>query len=506
MRTKIMVIIFVSFLMFSLFSTMFIIKPVKADLTYVPFIETWGEQAIVTTGDVGNLRFPSVALAPNGDLVCIYIDAQVDVDHCCDNEVMCVISSDYGETWGTPYEIFSMSTYLECIWSLRTAPNGDLIFMRANHSSFKNNGTDIWRNSNNGAEGYWSCTGNFSEFDECYVYDWIVFGDNIYAFMNDPHLYTGTSSKIVYSDDNGSTWNTMGNSIGEYAGEWCAIPTDANAQVWTTVNRFTSEAAEPSSPSACGEPAWNGGGNYEPFYEQWNTTDGGSTWNDMDTNCPDECGDSYQESNTENKGPYLWWLDDECIVANIESGTDATFYINIDNMSTAGWGNQTTLGPEGSAGARNAYSRGCALPKRGGNVGGWGYIVWSEQSNDYIMGCWVANNASLVWLEPAGPIDYTGEWNSINNVTDGETTTVSTRTYNGSSIDETVLFYQVQVANDSGFSDTFIDIECNSTNQGDFVDNGVYWYATDGNTFESYGGTHGTHYYRYRPRYFTVTT
>jgi len=371
-----------------------------------PYIGIWGIQTLIT--DLNRVRFPGVTLADNGDLVVTYCRGDT-IDYSCWMQVWCMISQDNGSTWDSPYMIRQFDSYVgEIGWTLITAPNGDLLFMFCDDQEWvEHNGTDIWRNTNNGKQGYWSYSGNFSEFGQCYVYDWYVFDDTIYAFMNDPHIFDGCTSKIVYSIDNGYTWTQLGNNIGSFGGEWCALPLDKNAFHWKTINRFTKNGNGPNGSSSC--DSQGPGLTYAPWLEQYETKNGGQNWYGCQSNCPDECDDPIQESNFPNKGPYLWWLDDQIIIANIESedtpNTYASIWINYDNMSNLSWSYHIMLGPEGVNPPRNAYSRGCALPKREGDIGGWGYVVWSEQSNTYIKGAWVANNNSLLWEWPPGPYD-----------------------------------------------------------------------------------------------------
>jgi hypothetical protein len=378
----------------------------------LPYIEVWGTQTLVA--DINRVRFPGVTLADNGDLVVTYCRGDT-IDYSCWMQVWCMISHDNGSTWDSPYMIQEFDSYVgEISWTLITAPNGDLLFMFCDDQEWvEHNGTDIWRNTNNGQQGYWSYSGNFSEFGQCFVYDWYVFNNTIYAFMNNPHIFEGCTSKIVYSIDNGHTWTQLGNNIGSFGGEWCALPLNENAFHWKTVNRFTKNDNGPNGNSSC--DSQGPGLPYAPWLEQYETIDGGQSWKGCNSNCPDECSDAVQESNVPNKGPCLWWLDNRIIIANIESydtpNAYATIWVNYDKMSNSAWSNHITLGPEGVSPPRNAYSRGCALPKREGDIGGWGFVVWSEQSNTYIKGAWVANNNSLIWDWPPGPY---GKMSNLN--------------------------------------------------------------------------------------------
>jgi hypothetical protein len=340
--------------------------------------------------------------------------------------------------------IHNFSSYVgEVGWTLKTMPNGDICFLFCDdHEWVSHNGTDIWRNTDNGTEGNWAYCGNFSEFGQCYVYDWMVYNNTVYAYINDPHIFSGCSSYIAYSDDSGYTWTKLGNSIGSFGGEWSAIPTNESASNWTTINRFTSTGAGPSGSSSCGA---NGpGDNYAPWLEQYTTDDSCVTWSDLDTNCPDECNDAVQESNQENKGNQLWWLDDEVIVAQCEYGNTpnakAAFWINDNNMNKNDWSDHTDLGNEGAAAPRNAYSRGCALPKRAGTLGGWGYMVWSEEGNQYVKGIWVANNDTLSWTWPPGPSD--SEYYVVSFATNGDNLDTLTTS-------EAVSFYDTSTVNDN---------------------------------------------------------
>ena len=486
--------------------------PVKADADYDPDIQVWGKQTLVA--NTHHVRFPSVTVADNGDLVVLYTYMTYPVDYSCENSFYCMISHDNGSTWGTPYEVHHFDFHTES-WSLITAPNGDLLFLVTKDQEWDvHNGTDIWRNDNNGAEGSWERSGNFSEYGKIFIYDWITYGNKIYAFANDPNLYAGAEGKILYSDDNGYTWNTMGNEMtGFGTGEWSALPLNANASHWRTISRFTKNGLfTADNPSSCLgiEPHLQA---YYPITSDFETTDRGVTWTDLNTNCPEQCGTSTASDNDHNKGNAMFWLDDECIVACVETSSNyASIYVSHDNMTT--WGDHVNLGAEGSNFPKNAYTRGCALPKRSGTIGGWGYLVWSEQEDSYIKGCWVANNDSLVWEEPAGALDGeappTGQdlyWDDINSDENESITASGLRFYNASSYDAgDVYYYEIQISNNSAFTDIFATIYVNETVFGaNFEDDGINWFLADPTTIEGYGGGYGDHYYRYRARYRTVS-
>lgn len=479
---------------------------VKADAGYTPHIVAWGEQTLATSSH--RVRFPSVTLADNGDLVMIYTYSLSPIDYSCSNSVYSRISSDNGTTWGSAFLITTFS-YYDGSWTLITAPNGDLLFLTCNDQEWmSHNGTDIWRNTNNGADGDWSYSGNFSEFGQCFIYDWVVFNDTIYAYVNDPGIFVGSQAYLAYSTDSGVTWAKYGDDMNFGTGEWSALPLDSDADHWITINRFTSTGSGPSGSSSCG--ADGPGLTYYPIREQYETTDGGLTWNDLNANCPESCGTAWMSSNQRNKGNHLFYLDDECIVANVETSSNyASLYISHDNMTS--WGNYTSLGFEGSSAPKNAYGRGCALPKRAGDIGGWGFVVWSEQENTYVKGKWVANNASLVWTWPPGPAAESGstptteQFNYINNATNGSLIIDPTRNYNGT-FTSSILYYEIKIANDSAFTDVFLTIYVNSTTYpASFTETDAYYYVQDNNIISDSGG-HGRHYYRFRPRYQMVTS
>jgi len=81
-----------------------------------------------------------------------------------------------------------------------------------------------------------------------------------------------------------------------------------------------------------------------------------------------------------------------------------------------------------------------------------------------------------------------------------------TRWFNASK-DDTAIFYNFQIANDSSFSDVFCNIDdINESNYGVFYsENSTHFFFRDTNTIGSYGGGYGTQYYRYRYRYKMVS-
>jgi hypothetical protein len=215
----------------------------------------------------------------------------------------------------------------------------------------------------------------------------------------------------------------------------------------------------------------------------------------------------------------MWWLDDEVAVANVETVSNyATVIFSYDNLTT--WHNRINLGYEGSSAPKNAYSRGCALPKRAGDIGGGGYVVWSEQRNTYVKGCWVANNASLVWTYPPGRANVTapstpspqpeGEWLNINNLANGSQTGQMYRFYNATKVPN-ALYYQILISTSSLFpfiiGQTISIDGINETNYGvNFDENATRWFFADPTSMIGHGFGNGKHYYKFRARKLTVTT
>lgn len=388
-------------------------------LPSVPDIDLWNEQTIIDGGAVGNqgcgvqspnLRFPGATVADNGDVILIYCDDEDGQDGACFGWVNCTISSDNGATWGTPFNICYYDTHLDHTWSIITAPNGDILFLYAANQEWEgHDGTDIWRSTNNGVEGSWSISGNFSEFGRCFVYDWMVFDDTIYAFVNYPGIFQDCVAFIAYSTDNGNTWAKFGENMVAGGGEWTALPLNAAASEWNTIVRFTSTARFTAYPrvNRCGIPGH--GLTYAPIDEQYETTDSGETWTELNTGRPESAGEL--SGNQHNKGNKLFWLDDEVIIATTEDDdVDAGCWWTDDTDLDNAWDARIDLGDEGAAAPRNAYTRFCALPRRTGDAagfGGWGLLIWSEQCNNYIMGRYIANNATTTWTWPPGPIDDT---------------------------------------------------------------------------------------------------
>jgi len=88
----------------------------------------------------------------------------------------------------------------------------------------------------------------------------------------------------------------------------------------------------------------------------------------------------------------------------------------------------------------------------------------------------------------------------------GNATRYTSSDYSGSGVFLGVNSYEIQIANDSGFSDVFANITgINNTYSGVFNQNSTHWYFKLDKTIEQYGGSIGSHYYRTRAKIWART-
>lgn len=342
-----------------------------------PYIESWGEQ-IIFNGPGGTKGcFPGICRTHNGTLVAFMKNGTGE------SNVKCYYkrSWDNGTTWeATQTLLWDVDHDAEC-WCDFTCPNGDVIAMMTPVPYYDGGNPQLYRSQDNGSNWvYWR---TMTELGSIRFYGVLIYNKVIYGFYQDPSV--GTTAKICRSFDNASSFSHWVTVETRGSNEWFALPLN-DTGFWRTIHRDAH--------------GW----------ENWNryTDNNWSSISDITEDNPSTYG--------QNRGCNLWWLDDQVIVAQVEQGAtncdsnpDSSgphFYCSWDYMVS--WHNETKMGEECTSVGGNAYGFGVPLAKdtfgRSG-LGGIGYMVYTEDSNSYVKGRWIANNRSQEWTWPPGPDD-----------------------------------------------------------------------------------------------------
>jgi len=522
-------IIFLSLcLIISLFSVplpnnLNLIKNVKADYT-TPYIEIWGKQTIYATGDYNDqpCMYPRLTRTANNTLICLFLlQYRQPFDTTRYKKIMIIRSTDNGTTWGNAIRVDTNFTNYE--WDgfcIETCPNGDIIAM----SGLPDNGDGkirVWRSTNDGLN--WSLDYETTTLGGTNLNYHCPF--RLYRYKNDMYLCTWADSSnsanqkhyFLKNSENCTlgNWTVIGSICNGGDGEWSTIPysdTDWFAEIRSSTCTCTNT------------------NNYK-------STDGGATW--VNT------GEDNPTGSSDDRDPQLDWLDDYTIIYKWEdtySGDNGLISVSKDTFPPTSWSNLTILTVDTGT-TYDKYGQFEPLPqtsyRTNNQLGGWGYLVYSDVISDtkVIRGCWVANNATVgSWDFPPGP-DDSGDptwWNTssggnnssgdnphfvdINELDNnsqittgsrwGNVTRYTSSDYNsGSSVFLSVNSYEIQISNNSNFSDVFANITgINNTYTGVFNQNSTHWYFKLDKTIEQYGGGIGTHYYRTRAKIRVRTT
>jgi len=439
-KKKTKVVTITTILLCSYLALMFVvIKQETVSAWSAPSIEVWGEQLL--SSECSKNRFPGITRTMNGTLVVVF-----GCDDADDNPrtFKYMRSYDNGTTWTSPTEIFTFAgSSWDGLWNIKTAGNGDVLFAPVYKQAAEGGGnwsTHFYRSQDQGQtfqSWQWYEGGTYT------IYDWILYEKNLYSFTMDPMWGAGNTPYLSVSYDNGSTWAKFGNDIpADGVDEWYAIPMHNNG-TWRTIHRD--------------DQGWD--------TVNYITYDNGTTWNSHADDLPMD----------NNRGPSMMWLDDQVILSITEGSLAGdSCYIHESHNNMTSWNLVKTLG----AGSGNNYGRGCSLPKRVGDIGGWGYVVYAIDNNLY--GCWIANNASQDWIWPPGPDNsgsefYTTPENetvpellAIAGGTNGTVIYDSTPTINWTVVTDASQYW-LQIATDSAF--TSLEANYTDVNQWNYPAN-----------------------------------
>lgn len=356
-KLKAMVIALVLILSFFTLS-LHLVETTKA----APSFEVYGQVDIFTVSN-NTLYFPTVKMAQNGTLICMYRFSHDGA------ALYWKLSHDNGTTWvpaGVGNKLSSQGGGL-----LTVCPNGDILA----RSAVGDNTYDIYRSTDNGTS---------FQFDYNLVEIWgdddgkmlldragFSYGNNVYLNFHDDTNGVAGDSYYIYSTDNASTntsWTVFGGQAVQVGGadEFCMVPLHGNG-TWRTLHR-------------------------DQFGWTYNkiTHDDGVNWAST--------GEDYPAS-TRNYSPWAFWIDDGTIICcNEDNNLQSRIYESHNNMSS--WTLVETLDASNSH-----YVHGCTMTKRPGNIGGWAFAVTSVSSCNVIRGWKIANNESLDWDWPPGPLD-----------------------------------------------------------------------------------------------------
>jgi hypothetical protein len=462
----------------------------KAEVLPTPKIEVWGEQTIDTwVGGGSGGYFPGLLRTANGTLVCFIKVGNGETNR----DVYYRLSHDNGTTWSERHTLYLDASGDGEVQVNYLGADGVAYHVQANTPHHVGTTSHkIYASYDNGTTWSWvkSESGSWGSHRIWFTHNW---NGIIYGMILDPGL--DHAVRIIKSDDNGTSWTLHSTVRASGANEWDAIPIYGNMS-WRTMHRDDHGWEDTNLIS------YNDGASWTEY------TDG-----DL--------------PHKQNRCPNFWWLDKEVLIASVETyeshpAKGSYFYTSIDNGTS--WQNETQLGSEGTG---NAYTVGTPLASdvfgRSG-LGGVGYVVWTEDSNTYLKGAWIANNDTMpAWDLPAGygnnftyyaqlsESEEDGEtysdvqWLSINDQSNESLLFNSWRNYSGRLYNDQEQI-QINVTNDSIYN-SFINItdinEANYPTQ--YMQNETRWWFYDPNTIQSYGGEHGAHYYRYRVKYRTVT-
>jgi len=451
-------------LLISAFSFSIVNLTEKVDAWGAPSIEIWGEKTVYTPPGNAECSMPGIGRASNGTLVMTF---QVFED---DDAPMWVreqyiVSYDNGTTWHDKGIIASYTWNKWAEVGFRgpvTCENGDMVVCHYDQNDNDSDGASeprFFRSTDNGET--WSHWYDYDDSEvgdgdgDFYIYDWYTYENDVYCMCGDDDYVCGDSVAddvfIMYNTANctAGNWTKLGVDVydktdGKECTEWSAIPLNSSGG-WRLIHR---------SGDGCELSAW-GNDKY--------SSNNGTTWSTTGDRMP---------INNDNRGPALRWLDDEVILANIEiddGGTHSSVYESHDNMSSF-----NLVGILEYEGTAAAYSRFCALPKRDGDIGGWGCMATAKINSGGIQFMYIANNATQTWEWPPGPYDEAqedlskSEFVSINSNSNNSIIYDSTPTINWTVVANTSQ-YHLEIDNNADFSSP--EINYTNINQWNYPSN-----------------------------------
>jgi len=278
------------------------------------------------------------------------------------------------------------------------------------------------------------------------------------------------------------------------------VRSDDEGENWIEVSHFQSDNPTGGSESAL---IVLKNGTFHAIirscYDDYESYDEGLTWVAVDPAIP-----YFLAGDGDNRWPTASWLDDENIFYTEENGSQPPGYgkymLSNDNLSSVS--NITTIYSYHIGGNSDGYPDHCILPLRSYNAthnyGGWAYVVYCDESNAFLRGIFVYNNQTYPKTFPESNIVI----NSINDLENNSVTTIGYRYFNWTRVDAATK-YQLQISNDSLFTDVFVDL--------DDIYEGCPYEAMLGGSYEETGGYvefylpyayniswFGDHYYRVR--------
>jgi len=450
--TRLKSIIIVCFVLLSFFSISHFVEVTKA----APSFEVY-DKVTICTGS--SFYFPTVKMAHNGTLVCMY---RVGHDG---SALYWKVSHDNGTTWVPSGDGNKLSTHGGGL--LAVCPNGDIL-ARAAHGD---DTYDIYRSEDNGTSFQFDYNLNDSTGNNNGVMrlDRYGFSYGNKVFLNYYDDDNGDTGYYIYATDNGSTnasWTLFGGGpvVSNNVDEFSMVPLHGNG-TWRTVHR-----------------------DY-PFGWQYNviTHNNGTTWTSTGEDLP----------TAHNYAPWAFWIDDSTIICCLEyDNKDARIYESHNNMTSWNLVEEVLTG-------NSHYLHGCTMIKRPGDIGGWAFVVTADNSFD-IVGWKVANNETLDWDWPPGYYDDEDDppaenisITSINGETNNSILQEQNRSFNWTNISG-AEYYQLQISNSSTFDTVFLNLtNINETNYGvNYTEIGDYveFILPDQYNISYYG----YHYYRVR--------
>lgn len=443
--------------------------------------------AVHLSDDPGDERHPVVERLPNGNLLAVWSDGPNDVGA---QFIEGKISTDDGVSWGSEFQIFPFGGggddgTMDKDPELFVTPNGTVaLFIRdLGATTYDRNFLRCLLSYDNATT--WNDMGQvgldfYKTWDLARFVGGDTYGSTMYfcgeSWVDVGDCYKGTS--FWKSEDNCQSFtliNPFINTSTQKVDEWdikCL-----NSTHFIGVSRDLDDA--------------------KTFWLE--TYDAGVTWSVSDyTSTMVAAG---MDPGIINDPDMDWLNEDHGVIilhGRCQRGNDRCGYLVSSDYGVS-WTNYTHLF------SNNYGDEYTGFAEYSGES--YGYLVYSGE--DDIYGRMIYDLTTY----PSDTTDYTVPFFvSINSGENESSTVIGTRDYVGNRVTlddgDSFYAYNIQISNSSSFSSIFVDI--NNINGSEysssiFYQNTSCFFFNDSNSIQDYGGSYGSHYYRYRVGYRTVT-
>ena len=381
-----------------------------------------GSNTLFADGGSNNYHQHSTILLDNGSILCTHYDYP---EHSAGGNVSYHVSHDNGSTWheGTMIWDGTVETKGAVGNSLGIAPNGTVVcFIQCKNYDGSNYYPGMVKRSyDNGVtwtDAEYIDTVNNWDAQHCSS-NIITKGNTMYAPVYN-HSDSGRNFSIYVSTDNGSTWSKS--SI--------VYSTSDNDYSYSTLAMMSDDINNGSFIWMC---------HYDPTKNYYRIShDNCTTWDAMTAMDTTNIRDPDLNVMFDADGSSHYFLHGR----NKDDNSKFSFWYSTDGVS---WQNETDVD---SGGDYEAYSSGCSI----------GNDLFLTYSHDGLF-CnlhytWIYNVTNIT-DDDDDEIDI--EFISIDGGGNGTAVLSSTPTFNWT-VNESAIWYQFQIANDSGFSDVVVDL------------------------------------------------